>query len=62
VPVKAAMQLLGLLDSDNLRPPLLRMEDKARAGMAAVLREVGLMDDAGGAVTSVGPEAAVSRA
>ena len=47
VPVKAAMQAMGLLDSDALRQPLLPMEDKARAGMVATLREVGLLDDAG---------------
>jgi 4-hydroxy-tetrahydrodipicolinate synthase len=47
VPVKAAMQLLGLLETDTLRQPLLAMEDRARAGMEATLREVGLLDDAG---------------
>jgi 4-hydroxy-tetrahydrodipicolinate synthase len=55
VPVKAAMQLLGLLETDHLRQPLLPLEDNARAGMAATLREVGLLDDAGRAIgTSMG--------
>jgi 4-hydroxy-tetrahydrodipicolinate synthase len=47
VPVKAAMQLLGLLAGDTLRQPLLPMEDNARAGMASILREVGLLDGEG---------------
>jgi 4-hydroxy-tetrahydrodipicolinate synthase len=47
VPVKAAMQLMGLLEGDTLRQPLLPMEDRARPGMAATLREVGLLDEAG---------------
>jgi 4-hydroxy-tetrahydrodipicolinate synthase len=47
VPVKAAMQLLGLIEDDTLRQPLLPLEEKARAGMAAALREVGLIDEAG---------------
>ena len=52
VPLKAAMQLLGLIESDTLRQPLLAMEDKARAGMAATLREVGLLDAAGRRVSA----------
>jgi len=47
VPVKAAMALMGLLETDTLRRPLLPLDDKARAGMAAILREVGLLDGAG---------------
>jgi dihydrodipicolinate synthase/N-acetylneuraminate lyase len=60
VPVKAAMQLLGMLETDTLRQPLLPLEDKARAGLAATLREVGLLDDAGRpmALSSAAPVAA----
>jgi 4-hydroxy-tetrahydrodipicolinate synthase len=52
VPVKAAMRLLGLLESDALRLPLLPMEDRGREGMAATLREVGLLNEAGRPVAS----------
>ena len=47
VPLKAAMRMLGLLESDVLRLPLLPMDDKGRALMAATLREVGLLDERG---------------
>jgi 4-hydroxy-tetrahydrodipicolinate synthase len=53
VPVKAAMQLLGLLESGTLRLPLLPMDDAGNAGMAATLREVGLLDEHGAPVASV---------
>jgi 4-hydroxy-tetrahydrodipicolinate synthase len=52
VPVKAAMQLMGLIDVDTLRLPLLPMDDKARTGLAATLREVGLLDEGGRPVSA----------
>jgi 4-hydroxy-tetrahydrodipicolinate synthase len=59
VPVKAAMQLMGLLETDRLRQPLLPLDDRARSGMAATLREVGLLDETGRPVTP--PVAATAR-
>jgi 4-hydroxy-tetrahydrodipicolinate synthase len=47
VPVKGAMQLMGLLATDAMRLPMLPLDDKGRAAMAATLREVGLLDAAG---------------
>src|SRR5439155_23891444 len=38
VPVKAALELMGLLDVDAVRLPLLPLADDARAALAAVLR------------------------
>ena len=43
-PVKAAMSLLGLLE-ENLRLPLVPVEEKTRARMSAVLRELGLLKE-----------------
>lgn len=62
VPVKAAMVLMGLLATDTLRQPLLQLEDKARAGMAAILREAGLLDAAGNVVGPAGSYAAAAGA
>jgi 4-hydroxy-tetrahydrodipicolinate synthase len=41
VPVKAAMAILGLLE-ENLRQPMLPLDEASRAALADVLREVGL--------------------
>jgi 4-hydroxy-tetrahydrodipicolinate synthase len=48
VPVKAALTLMGLLDGDAVRAPLLPLDDDARAALAAVLRASGLVEPAGG--------------
>jgi 4-hydroxy-tetrahydrodipicolinate synthase len=48
VPVKAALRLMGLLETDATRRPLLPLEDGAVAGLAATLRRLGLIDAAGG--------------
>jgi 4-hydroxy-tetrahydrodipicolinate synthase len=62
VPVKAAMQLMGLLEVDALRQPMLPLDDKARAGMAAILRDVGLLDEAGHVIGEAGRHAAAAGA
>jgi 4-hydroxy-tetrahydrodipicolinate synthase len=55
VPVKAALALMGLLDSDTVRAPLLAMEDGPLASLADVLRRLGLVDGGGGRIaTSTG--------
>ncbi|HSO30081.1 MAG TPA: 4-hydroxy-tetrahydrodipicolinate synthase [Candidatus Sulfomarinibacteraceae bacterium] len=48
VPAKAALALMGLLESDAVRAPLLPLEDGPRAGLADVLRRLGLVDARGG--------------
>jgi 4-hydroxy-tetrahydrodipicolinate synthase len=57
VPVKAAMTLMGLLDSDALRAPLLPLEAPARTALAGTLRSLGLVDTGGGRVVEAHPEA-----
>jgi 4-hydroxy-tetrahydrodipicolinate synthase len=42
VPVKAALALMGLLQSDRVRGPLLPLDDAPRAALAAVLHSAGL--------------------
>jgi 4-hydroxy-tetrahydrodipicolinate synthase len=48
VPVKAALELMGLLDVDAVRLPLLSLAAESRAGLADTLRTLGLVDAAGG--------------
>ena len=48
VPVKAALELMGLLDGDAVRQPLLPLAAAARGELAATLRALGLVDAAGG--------------
>ncbi|HUQ78889.1 MAG TPA: 4-hydroxy-tetrahydrodipicolinate synthase [Patescibacteria group bacterium] len=50
VPVKAALELMGLLETDAVRRPLLPLTAESRAGLAATLRELGLVDAAGGRI------------
>jgi 4-hydroxy-tetrahydrodipicolinate synthase len=48
VPVKAALALMGLIDGDAVRAPLLPLDDEARIALAAVLRASGLVEPGGG--------------
>jgi dihydrodipicolinate synthase/N-acetylneuraminate lyase len=48
VPVKAALELMGLLETDAVRLPLLPLADDALAALAGTLRTLGLVDAAGG--------------
>jgi len=48
VPVKAALTLMGLLESDMVRSPLLPLEPAGVATMAATLRDLGLVEAVGG--------------
>src|SRR3954468_8277231 len=48
VPVKAALELMGLLESDAVRAPLLPLEQSGIAAMDATLRTLGLVEPAGG--------------
>ena len=48
VPAKAALVMMGLLDSDAVRAPLLPLDAEPRAALATVLRASGLVELAGG--------------
>ncbi len=48
VPAKAALALMGLLDGDAVRAPLLPLDPDARAAMATTLRSLGLIEAGGG--------------
>jgi 4-hydroxy-tetrahydrodipicolinate synthase len=50
VPVKAALALMGLLDDDAVRAPLMSMDPGGYAAMAGVLRALGLVEAAGGRI------------
>ena len=47
VPVKAAMALMGLIDEDTLRPPLLALDEAASHRLATLLRTLGVIDGGG---------------
>ena len=57
VPVKAALAMMGLLDGDAVRAPLLPLDADARASLAVTLRSLGLVDTRGGRVLSTREEA-----
>jgi 4-hydroxy-tetrahydrodipicolinate synthase len=57
VPAKAAMALMGLMDSDAVRRPLLALDAEARAAMAVTLRTLGLVETRGGRIVEPRREA-----
>jgi 4-hydroxy-tetrahydrodipicolinate synthase len=57
VPAKAAMALMGLLDGDVVRPPLLPLDPDGRAALAVTLRSLGLVEARGGRVVEARQEA-----
>src|SRR5688572_15670947 len=59
VPVKAGLRLMGLLESDMVRAPLLPLEEAGVAALAATLRGLGLVEAAGGRIA--GDEGAAAR-
>lgn len=52
VPAKAALQSMGLLDSDTVRAPLLSLDPDSRAELAVTLRSLGLVEAGGGRIGS----------
>jgi 4-hydroxy-tetrahydrodipicolinate synthase len=52
VPAKAALVLMGILDGDAVRAPLLPLDDEPRMRMADTLRALGLIDAAGGRIAT----------
>jgi 4-hydroxy-tetrahydrodipicolinate synthase len=57
VPAKAAMTLIGLLDGDSVRAPLLPLDPDSRAALAVTLRSLGLVEARGGRVVEARQEA-----
>lgn len=59
VPVKAAMVMMGLLEGDGVRAPLLSLDANARETLAVLLRSLGLVEHVGGRIgAAIQPEAA----
>ena len=52
VPVKSALVQMGLLATDTVRAPLLPVDAEGRAAMAVVLRDLGLVEVAGGRIVA----------
>jgi 4-hydroxy-tetrahydrodipicolinate synthase len=50
VPVKAALEMMGLIASDAVRRPLLPLTDEARTALSATLHELGLVESTGGRI------------
>ena len=50
VPVKAALEAMGLLDGDAVRAPLLSLEPEPRAALVGLLRRLGVVESAGGRI------------
>ena len=55
VPAKAALALMGLLESDAVRAPLLTLDDGARNALSATLRALGLVEAVGGRMATRAP-------
>jgi 4-hydroxy-tetrahydrodipicolinate synthase len=52
VPAKAALALMGLLETDAVRGPLLPLDPDGRAAMAVTLRGLGLIEAGGGRIVT----------
>jgi 4-hydroxy-tetrahydrodipicolinate synthase len=52
VPAKAALVLMGLLETDMVRRPLLPLDPDGRAAMAVTLRGLGLLETGGGRIAT----------
>lgn len=57
VPVKAALMLMGLLETDAVRGPLLPLDDGAREALRGTLRSLGLVVPGGGRIVVPAAEA-----
>src|SRR6478752_1920207 len=53
VPVKAALALMGLLEADAVRLPLLPLAPSSRVELLATLRDLGLAEAAGGRIRAL---------
>jgi 4-hydroxy-tetrahydrodipicolinate synthase len=57
VPVKAALAMMGIIDADAVRPPLLPLDDRDRNTLRDVLHGAGLVEATGGRQRGLGTEA-----
>ena len=57
VPAKAALVLMGLLEADTVRAPLLALDPESRADLAATLRSLGVVERTGGRIETTTREA-----
>lgn len=60
VPAKAALAMMGLLESDMVRGPLLPLDPDATAALAVTLRRLGLVERGGGRIAAGSTQAAVA--
>ena len=60
VPAKAALAMMGLLESDMVRGPLLPLDPDATAALAVTLRRLGLVERGGGRIATGSTQAAVA--
>jgi 4-hydroxy-tetrahydrodipicolinate synthase len=58
VPVKAALALMGVIERDIVRAPMLPLDDVPRARLAELLRSLGLVESPGGRIAAPAPEVA----
>jgi 4-hydroxy-tetrahydrodipicolinate synthase len=56
VPVKAALRLMGLIETDMVRAPLLPMDGAGAAAMDSLLRSLGLVEASGGRIATDEPD------
>ena len=56
VPAKAALRLMGLIDTQMVRAPLLPMDEAGVAAMDSLLRDLGLVEASGGRIAAEGPD------
>ncbi len=62
VPAKAALTLMGLLEHDTVRGPLLPLEPAARDELAGTLRTLGVMELAGGRIEATAAPSTAAQA
>jgi len=57
VPVKAALAMMGIIDGDAVRAPLLPLDDADRARLRGILQATGLAEPIGGRQAAIATEA-----
>jgi 4-hydroxy-tetrahydrodipicolinate synthase len=57
VPAKAALVMMGLVETDVVRAPLLPLDDASRSGLSLILRGLGLVEATGGRIAARSTEA-----
>jgi 4-hydroxy-tetrahydrodipicolinate synthase len=57
VPAKAALVMMGLVESDMVRAPLLPLDDASRSALSVILRGLGLVEATGGRIAARSTEA-----